>query len=140
MTDYVTLLKENDLKATFQRMNILDVIDKHGHMSVENIYEEVSKVYSSISLATIYKNIILMVEKAVLVEVPIAGKKPKYELSKLDHIHLVCTVCGDVEDKPCIEETDKVFHALTDSEGFVLKKRQVNLYGVCASCREAVAS
>ena len=35
MTDYVTLLKENDLKATFQRMNILSVIDKSGHMSVK---------------------------------------------------------------------------------------------------------
>ena len=140
MTDYVTLLKENDLKATFQRMNILSVIDKSGHMSVESIYEAVSQVHPSISLATIYKNIVLMVEKGVVVEVPISGKKSKYELSKNDHIHLVCTECGEVEDKPCIEETDKVFHALTDSEGFVLHKRQVNLYGVCASCREAVAS
>ena len=140
MTDYVTLLKDNELKATFQRINILDVIDKSGHMSVEDIYEEIIKIHPSISLATIYKNIILMVEKAVLVEVPIAGKKPKYELAKMDHIHLVCTECGEVEDKPCIEETDKVFHALTEGEGFVLNKRQVNLYGVCASCQEAVAS
>ena len=140
MTDYVTLLKKNDLKATFQRINILDVIDRSGHMSVENIYEEIIKVHPSISLATIYKNIVLMVERGVLVEVPISGRKSKYELSKKDHIHLVCTECGDVEDKPCIEKTDKVFHALTDSEGFVLHKRQVNLYGVCASCREAVAS
>ena len=140
MTDYVALLQENDLKATFQRINILDAIDKHGHMSVEDIYEEIIKVHPSISLATIYKNIVLMVEKAVLTEVPIAGKKAKYELAKMDHIHLVCTVCGEVNDKPCIEKTDKVFHALTDSEGFMLKKRQINLYGVCASCRESVAS
>ncbi len=140
MTDYVTLLKENDLKATFQRINILDVIDKSGHMSVENIYEEVIKIHPSISLATIYKNIVLMVEKSVLVEVPISGRKSKYELSKSDHIHLVCTECGEVEDKPCIEETDKVFHALTDSEHFKLNKRQVNLYGVCASCQKALAS
>ena len=140
MTDYVKLLQENDLKATFQRINILDVIDKSGHMSVENIYEEIIKIHPSISLATIYKNIILMVERAVLVEVPIAGKKPKYELTKRDHIHLVCTECGEVEDKPCMDETDEVLHALTDAEGFVLNKRQVNLYGVCASCQEAMAS
>ena len=139
MTDYVKVLQENDLKATFQRINILNVIDTYGHMSVEDIYEEIIKVHPSISLATIYKNIILMVEKTVLVEVPIASTKPKYELAKQDHIHLICTKCGDVEDKPCIEETDKVFHALTDSEGFVLNKRQVNLYGVCASCQEAMA-
>ena len=140
MTDYVKLLQENELKATFQRINILDVIGKNGHMSVEDIYEEIIKVHPSISLATIYKNIILMMEKGVLVEVPIAGKKPKYELSKTDHIHLVCTECGEVEDKPCIEATDKVFNDLSSQEHFKLNRRQVNLYGVCASCQEAVAS
>ena len=134
MRDYVGLLKENGLKATFQRMNILKIIEKNGHMSVEDIYDEVIKVHPSISLATIYKNILLMVEKAVLVEVPISGRKPKYELVKMDHIHLICTECWNVEDKPCLEETDKVFHSLTDGEGFVLSKRQINLYGVCASC------
>jgi len=140
MTDYVTLLKENDLKATFQRMNILDVIDKSGHMSVESIYEAVSKVHPSISLATIYKNIVLMMEKGVLVEVPISGRKSKYELAKMDHIHLVCTECGDVEDKPCIEATDKVFKDLSMQEHFKLHKRQVNLYGVCESCQAKIAS
>ena len=140
MTDHVKVLQENDLKATFQRINILDVIDKNGHMSVEDIYEEIIKVHPSISLATIYKNIILMVEKSVLVEVPIASKKPKYELAKKDHIHLICTECGDVEDKACLDMTDKIFHDMSDSEGFVLHKRQVNLYGLCASCREALAS
>ena len=140
MGDYATLLKESGLKATFQRMNILEVIEKNGHMSVEDIYEEVIKVHPSLSLATIYKNIILMMEKSVLVEVPISGKKPKYELSKMDHIHLVCTECGNVEDKPCIEATDKVFHDLTDKEHFVLNKRQINLYGVCSHCQEARAS
>ena len=140
MTDYATLLKECGLKATFQRMNILDVVEKNGHMSVEDIYDEVTKVHPSLSLATIYKNIILMVEKGVVVEVPIAGKKPKYELAKADHIHLVCTECGDVEDKPCMVETDKVLHALTDQEHFKLNKRQINLYGVCGECQEKIAS
>jgi len=140
MRDYATLLKESGLKATFQRMNILEVIEKNGHMSVEDIYEEVIKVHPSLSLATIYKNIILMMEKGVLVEVPISGKKPKYELKKMDHIHLVCTECGNVEDKLCIEATDKVFHDLTDKEHFVLNKRQINLYGVCSHCQESRAS
>ena len=140
MTDYATLLKACGLKATFQRMNILEVIEKSGHMSIEAIYDEVAKVHPSLSLATIYKNIILMVEKGVVVEVPITGLKPKYELAKADHIHLVCTECGEVEDKPCIAETDKVLHALTDQEHFKLNKRQINLYGVCEKCQMQEAS
>ncbi len=134
MPDYTLLLKENSLKATFQRIYTLDVIDRSGHISIDDIYEEVTKVHPSLSLATIYKNIILMVEKGVVVEVPIAGKKPKYELAKRDHIHLICTVCGTVEDKPCIVETGKVLEEMTSKEHFKLNRRQVNLYGVCKNC------
>ena len=140
MTEYAILLKENGLKATFQRMNILDVVEKSGHMSVEDIYDEVTKVHPSLSLATIYKNIILMMEKGVLVEVPIAGKKPKYELAKSDHMHLICTECGDVEDRSCLDSTDKILHTLTEQEHFKLNKRQINLYGVCEKCQIEEAS
>jgi Fur family ferric uptake transcriptional regulator/Fur family peroxide stress response transcriptional regulator len=140
MTNYAALLKESGLKATFQRMNILEVIEKYGHMSVEDIYEEVIKVHPSLSLATIYKNIILMMEKGVLVEVPIAGKKSKYEISKVDHMHLICTECGEVEDRPCLDSTDKILHELIEQEHFKLKKRQINLYGVCEKCQMQEAS
>ena len=139
MTDYATLLKESGLKATFQRMNILDSIEEYGHMSIDSIYVQVIKTHPSLSLATVYKNIILMVEKGVLVEVPIAGKKAKYELTKEDHIHLVCTKCGEVEDKPHNGGTDALFHTMTEAENFTLKKQQINLYGVCCQCQEAVA-
>jgi len=140
MIDYAQMLKESGLKATFQRMNILNVIDTHGHMSVEGIYDEVTKVHPSLSLATIYKNIILMMEKGVLVEVPIIGKKSKYELAKADHMHLICTECGEVEDKMCLDETEKIFFNLTEEEHFKLNKRQINLYGVCEACQTQKAS
>ena len=139
MTDYATLLKESGLKATFQRMNILEKIEIYGHMSIDTIYEEVIKTHPSLSLATVYKNIILMVEKGVLVEVPITGQKSKYELIKEDHIHLVCTECGEVEDKPQHSAADALFTSMTKQENFTLNKQQINLYGVCSHCQEAVA-
>ncbi len=134
MIDYTILLKENNLKATFQRISILEVVDKYGHMSVDDIYEELIKSYPSLSLATVYKNIILMVEKSVIVEVPIAGKKSKYELSKTDHIHLICTKCGLVEDKSCEHNSNEVFNQISLNESFTLSRRQVNLYGICKNC------
>jgi len=140
MTDYATLLNESGLKATFQRMNILESIEHHGHMSIDTIYDEVIKTHPSLSLATVYKNIILMMEKGVLVEVPITGKKPKYELVKNDHIHLVCTECGEVEDRPHNSSADALFSSMTENENFALSKQQINLYGVCSHCQVAVAS
>ncbi len=140
MTDYTTLLNESDLKATFQRISILGVIEQYGHLSVDDIYDEVVKVYPSLSLATVYKNIVLMVEKGVLVEVPIVGKKSKYELMKEDHIHLVCVACGIVIDKPLMQETDTLLNTFTKSEHFKLTRQQINLYGVCEKCQMMVAS
>ncbi|MBT8348709.1 MAG: transcriptional repressor [Sulfurovum sp.] len=140
MTDYATLLKESGLKATFQRMNILERIEAYGHISIDSIYEEVIKAHPSLSLATVYKNIILMVEKGVLVEVPITGKKSKYELLKEDHIHLVCTECGEVEDKAKDAVADDLFTSMTQKENFTLSKQQVNLYGVCNDCNVEEAS
>ena len=140
MTDYATLLKESGLKATFQRMNILESIEAHGHMSIDVIYEKVVNTHPSLSLATVYKNIILMVEKGVLVEVPITGQKSKYELVKADHIHLVCTECGEVEDKPHNANADALFSSMTQNEDFTLSKQQINLYGVCSHCKVGVAS
>ncbi|UFH59967.1 Fur family transcriptional regulator [Sulfurovum mangrovi] len=136
MTDHVALLKDSGLKATFQRINILETIEKYGHITIDAIYEEVSRIHASLSLATVYKNILLMVEKKVLVEVPVAGQKSKYELKKEDHIHLVCTECGMVEDKPLINSVDTLIEDMTKEEKFALSSEQINLYGVCRACQE----
>ena len=135
MMDYASLLKKSDLKATFQRISILKDIDTKGHRSIDDIYDEVVKVYPSLSLATVYKNIILMVEKSVLVEVPIVGKKSKYELIKDDHIHLICTQCEEVEDRPYSSNTDTIFNTISQEQNFQLEKQQINLYGICSVCQ-----
>jgi Fur family ferric uptake transcriptional regulator/Fur family peroxide stress response transcriptional regulator len=47
MMNYAQLLKEHELKATFQRTQILEVIEKYGHIAIERIYEEVSKIHDN---------------------------------------------------------------------------------------------
>ncbi|ADV46286.1 Fur family transcriptional regulator [Nitratifractor salsuginis] len=140
MKNYAEILKEHGLKATFQRMTILAAIDRMGHANVDEIYEEVRQSHPTLSLATVYKNIVTMVEQGVLVEVPIVGKKSKYELKKKEHLHLICTECGSVRDQALdeilSEDTDKV---AWDSS-FELKERQLNLYGICSDCRNKQAS
>jgi Fe2+ or Zn2+ uptake regulation protein len=134
MTDYTTTLQNSGLKATYQRLHILETIETFGHLTIDIIYEKVSQIQTSLSLATVYKNILLMVEKGVLVEVPLAGKKPVYELHKESHIHLICTQCGAIEDKPYSSELNLALEKNTLFQGFTLQNRQVNLYGTCETC------
>ncbi len=134
MNDYTMLLQSSQLKATFQRINILENIDKYGHISIDDIYTKVIKIYPSLSLATVYKNILLMVQKGILVEVPITGQKSKYEIKKDNHIHLICNDCGDVIDKPYSNLADDIFSTFTKEENFSIYQKQITLYGVCSSC------
>lgn len=135
MLDYATMLKSFDLKATFQRVLMLENIQKQGHISIDALYETLLKTHASLSLATVYKNIILMEEKGLLTEVAIAGKKSKYELHKKEHIHLICTTCGDIEDKKLQSDSDTLFATLSKEENFSLHTQQINLYGVCRVCQ-----
>lgn len=49
------ILKQNNLKITPQRMAILKEIEKNGHISIEEIYENIKETHPSMSLATIYR-------------------------------------------------------------------------------------
>ncbi len=140
MSQYVEILKESGLKATFQRMTILAAIEGMGHASVDEIYEKVLESHPTLSLATVYKNIVAMVERAVLVEVPISGKKSKYELRKKEHLHLICTECGSVSDRPLDPTINEDTRKVAEDSSFELRDRQVNLYGLCGECRSAKAS
>jgi Fur family ferric uptake transcriptional regulator/Fur family peroxide stress response transcriptional regulator len=132
MTDYITLLKANDLKATIQRTSILKSIDHAGHISIDEIYEDVRELHPTLSLATIYKNIILMQENSVIIEVPMNGEKSKYELKKDDHIHLICQVCGTIQDRAITSQAQEVLTI----DNFQLNHAQINLYGHCQTCQQ----
>ena len=136
MTDYITLLKKNDLKATIQRTSILKSIDQAGHINIDDIYEDVKELHPTLSLATIYKNIILMQQNKVIVEVPMNNQKSKYELKKEEHMHLICEACGNIQDTIISPQTQEALVI----EHFTLNNAQINLYGLCQTCQTKTLS
>jgi Fe2+ or Zn2+ uptake regulation protein len=140
MTDIAQLLKDYELKATFQRMSILKALEHMGHLDVDEIYAEVRETHPTLSLATVYKNIVTMVERGVVVEVPISGRKSKYEIHKHEHVHLVCRICGGVVDHEIDDVLIQDTQAIAHRSAFALEDRQVNLYGICSACQQQKAS
>lgn len=131
--DCADRLREHGLKATIQRLAILEAVSDAGHIGVDDLFKKVSKHHPSFSLSTVYKNIEGMQEAGILVEVPVAGGKKKYEVLKEDHIHLICQTCGTIIDKPLSEEVKAVIDNMT-KHGFEHRKSSINLYGTCDSC------
>ena len=134
MNNYTTILREHNLKATPQRLAIIDLIYSHGHINIDSLYDEVKKRFNSISLATIYKNINAMIDNFLLFEVKLPNKKSVYELTKDAHGHLLCKECGEVIDVEV--DTSNMVSTISSQYNFDISGSDVVLFGICPSCKK----
>jgi Fur family peroxide stress response transcriptional regulator len=93
------LCADHGLAATHQRQVLYEVMQKMpGHPSPEEVYARVKKRIPAISLATVYKNIHLFVERGVLKEVSMHHGSLRVELNSHLHHHMVCSHCKTITD------------------------------------------
>jgi len=133
MNHYTTILREHNLKATPQRLEITNALHLNGHMSIERLYEIMLKKFNSISLATIYKNINLMLEASLIQEVKIPNTKSVYELTKESHSHTVCSECREITDIDL--DLSKIETLATEISAFKIDYTDLVLSGICKKCQ-----
>lgn len=130
--DYLEILRQYNLKATPQRLEIVDILQKYGHINIDDLYKTLQKKFPSLSLATIYKNINKMCEKSFLSEVKIPNKKSVYELSKKEHSHVVCSKCNTIIDINL--DTSNILNQASSLTNYDLKQSSIILNGICPRC------
>ncbi|WP_180673970.1 transcriptional repressor [Helicobacter sp. 13S00482-2] len=130
--DFEISLKEKNLKVTPQRMAILREIHKNGHITVDDIYENIRIDYPSISLATVYKNIAALYEVNILREIKAPAQKQRYELSYDHHLHVACERCGKLEDIRV--DVSDISQQCSKMTGYILHDASAVFIGVCPEC------
>lgn len=132
---HIELLKEHDLKATPQRLCILDVLHECGHASLEDIQSHTKENFPTLSLSTIYRNINEMVAKGVVSEVKIKNMKERFELSKHQHAHMICIKCGKIEDIHV--DTSDLEQRVQTQSGLDVLNATVSFDTVCKECKNS---
>ena len=133
MQNYENILRESNIKVTPQRLAIVEELDGHVHMSIDELYEAIKKKFPSISLATVYKNINAMIEKNFILEIKVPRQKSKYELAKAPHSHVVCQKCGKVED--VVLDLENVTQKAANLSHYEIIDKALILSGVCPECK-----
>ncbi|MRJ06689.1 MAG: transcriptional repressor [Epsilonproteobacteria bacterium] len=123
------LLREKGLKVTPQRLAILQTLKEGGHLSIEEIYQKLYAQFPSLSLATIYKNLHLLLERGIITELAIHNRH-KFEIVKEPHSHFICEKCGKIED---IHLSPEICEKL--NQKFPDSRQEVYIYGICPRCR-----
>ena len=133
-------------RITVPRQEILRVLSQtEEHLSAEEIYLRVHKVYSSVGLTTVYRTLELLAEMGIVSRFDFGDGKARYELAAgpkgvRHHHHLVCTNCGRVvdytdfvsEEKDLLDKTEK---SLSKRYDFKILNHQIYFYGLCDKCR-----
>ena len=134
MENYINQLRAYHLKATPQRIAITEALDAYGHLSVEQLYTLLKAKFNSLSLATIYKNINIMMENAFVSEVKLPEQKSVYELTKEAHAHLQCRECHNVWDIHL--NLEDVMKSAAKNSTFTIESANLVLTGVCEECQK----
>jgi Fur family ferric uptake transcriptional regulator len=100
-------------------------------LSPEEVLASAKTQVSGISIATVYRNLGLLVAEAWLTTVDIPGDTARYEVAgKEHHHHFQCERCGKMFDLPgCGLQTQ---HRLP--RGFRATRHEFFLYGRCSEC------
>ena len=125
-------LKEHNLKTTPQRLAILESVFDHGHINIDDLYMQIKTKFSSISQATIYKNIKSMTINNILFEVKLPNNKSVYEIKKHEHAHLLCKNCAQVTDVTV--DIKNVVSDISKEYNFHIDQSDLVLSGYCKSC------
>ncbi len=130
---------KNGMKNSRQRELIAATFfNVEGHLSIDELLERVRAEDPRVGLATVYRTMKLLA-KAGLAEVRRFGDgQTRYEQAHADtehHDHLICTSCGKIVEfvNPEIEALQARVAA---QHGFVVQQHKMELYGVCAGCRD----
>lgn len=128
-------LHRDGYRITRQRQIILEEIRQNNeHLTAKELYDTVKMRAPQISLGTVYRSLAVLEELQLVKRVPGEGSC-RYDGNTVPHYHINCTRCGQVTDV----DTD-VFQGLNTEAisrtGFKLCDYQLDLYGVCAECRD----
>lgn len=129
----IEMLKEKKLKITPQRIAILEELGKSGHSTVDDIFNGIKLRVPSVSLATVYKNILALQNADILKSVKTPTHKQKYEINIKPHVHLFCKVCENLEDFE-IDINDFKTYCRKESGYHSIDEASILLTGICKKC------
>lgn len=93
-------LESRGLKPTFQRLTVLEYLQKHKHQhpTAEMIFEALINTIPTISITTIYNTLSAFLEKRIISAETITGTEIRYDFALTPHHHFLCMQCGKIYD------------------------------------------
>lgn len=128
-----SFLKKGQNRITPERFEVLNAaIEYQGHFGADDLFILMKNQKSSVSRATVYKTLELLVQCNLVIKRNFGDNLTRYESSfkKQNHDHLICIDCGRI-----VEFTDDSIAQLpvqiSEKLGFNLGSYSFNIFARC---------
>ncbi len=128
--------RRRGVRWTNQRQAILETFITSGeHITVEDLHHRVRAIDRTVSAATVYRTLNMLVEMGVATKRHFGSGSASFEcdLAKEHHDHLICLSCGRI-DEFHNERIETLQGEVACAHGFTLGHHRMELYGVCSAC------
>ncbi|MCY3410189.1 MAG: transcriptional repressor [Candidatus Heimdallarchaeota archaeon] len=127
-------LHTHGFRVTPQRMLIIKYLqDNHTHPTADEIFEAVRVGRPTMSHATVYKTLNMLVEIGYLRELNFGGTHTRYDINLEDHINIYCESCGNVWDYNS-DEISKLLDEMRNEIPGEIRSQRINVYQICKKC------
>jgi Fur family transcriptional regulator, peroxide stress response regulator len=128
-------LRDNGHKITPQRLAIVKIIaQSQGHPSVEDIYDQLRNDFPTMSLATVYRNIVTIKSLGEVLELGFPDGSNRYDGHKpYPHPHVICIKCKKIVD-PDLDSLDEMEKEIASETKFKILNHRLDFFGICSEC------
>ena len=133
----VQKIRESNHKLTPQRLAVAKILARsEGHPSVETIYERLKGDFPTMSLATVYRNVMLIKSLGEVLELGFPEGGNRYDGNKpYPHPHVICVRCKKIRD-PELSSLQDLTREVTAISGFRILTHRMDFFGVCGACQK----
>ncbi|MES9830729.1 MAG: ferric iron uptake transcriptional regulator [Candidatus Thiodiazotropha sp. LLP2] len=128
-------IRKAGLKVTLPRVKILELLESSAqrHVSAEDVYKLLLEKGEEIGLATVYRVLTQFEAAGLVTRHNFEGGHAVFELERgSHHDHLVCVVCGKVEE--FVDTTiEKRQREIAREHGFEIVDHSLIIYGHCGN-------
>ena len=127
------------VRTTRQGQAVLGIVDQSKNFhSAQDIHAQLRAAGEAVGLTTVYRHLALLAEVGQLDSVQTPDGELLYRRchSSQHHHHIVCRECGygtEVE----LEDLEQWVEATANSFGYSDLTHMVEIFGLCAHCRQA---
>lgn len=131
-SEFEKLCRSRGIRVTAQRLALYRALAEDlAHPTAESVYSRLSKQLPGLSQATIYRTLQVFESENLIRKVSSPGAIGRFDANVDPHQHLVCRVCGTLEDVSVPE-----LHSVTIPRvsGFTVEELDIRLVGRCEAC------